>query len=85
MFAEGVSPSTTCTVVVEGDGSQWNKTFSDTHTFTELPTGTYSVRVYDSVELMGQEPAVEREVEVTGESSTPSDSIAAAPTTGDSE
>ena len=84
MFAEGVSPSTTCTVVVEGGGRQWNKTFSDTHIFTELPTGTYSVRVYDSVELMGQEPAVEREVEVTGESSTP-DSTAATPTTGDSE
>ena len=84
MFAEGVSSSTTCTVVVERGGSQWNKTFSHTHTFTDLPTGTYSVRVYDSVELMGQVPAVEKEVEVTGESSTP-DSTAATPTTGDSE
>ena len=77
VFAEGYSGDTSCTVVVEGEGGQWQKTFRGAHTFPGLPTGSYTVRVYDRERHLegsggAREPAVEREVEVTGLPPSPS-------------
>ena len=64
-------------MVVEGELGQWVETFRGTHTFSGLSTGSYTVSVYDSqqdMEERGHYPAVEREVEVTGEPPLPTSS-----------
>ena len=75
--AEGYSRDTSCTVVVEGEGGQWQVTFRGALTFPGLPTGSYTVRVYDRERHLegsggARQPAVEREVEVTGLPPSPS-------------
>ena len=71
VFAEGSPQSTTCTVVVEGEGGQWVETFRGPLAFPHLPTGNYTVSVYDG-EMGGGEPAVVTVAEVSGvPSSTP--------------
>jgi hypothetical protein len=71
VFAEGSPQNTTCTVVVEGEGGQWVETFRGPLAFPHLPTGNYTVSVYDG-EMKVQEPAVVTVAEVSGvPSSTP--------------
>ena len=65
VFAEGSSQNTTCTVVVEGEGVQWVETFRGPLAFPDLPTGTYTVSVFDG-EMEVQEPAVVTVAEVSG-------------------
>ncbi|CAI8007686.1 hypothetical protein GBAR_LOCUS5339, partial [Geodia barretti] len=75
VFAEGSPQNITCTVVVEGEGGQWVETFRGPLAFPHLPTGTYTVSVYDG-EMRDLEPAVVTVAEVSGvspsTSSTPS-------------
>ena len=65
VFAEGSPQNTTCTVVVEGEGEQWVETFRGPLAFPDLPTGTYTVSVFDG-EMEVQEPAVVTVAEVSG-------------------
>ena len=65
VFAEGSPDNTTCTVVVEGEGGQWEDTFRGPLAFPDLPTGNYTVSVYDG-EMGGGEPAVVTVAEVSG-------------------
>ena len=65
MFAEGSPQNITCTVVVEGEGGQWVETFRGPLAFPDLPTGNYTVSVYDG-EMEDQEPAVVTVAEVSG-------------------
>ena len=72
VFAEGSPHNTTCTVVVEGEGGRWVETFRGPLAFPHLPTGNYTVSVYDG-EMEEGEPAVVTVAEVpTNTSSTPS-------------
>ena len=75
VFAEGSPQNITCTVVVEGEGGQWVETFRGPLAFPHLPTGNYTVSVYDG-EMRDLEPAVVTVAEVSGvspsTSSTPS-------------
>ena len=65
VFVEGVGERSTCTVLIEGEGRQWIETFNDSYTFSDMPTGNYTVKVYDSVYGIGQEPGVERNIIIT--------------------
>ena len=73
VFAEGLSQNTTCTVVVEGEEGQWVDTSRGPLSFPDLPTGSYTVTVYDGVwEDSELEPAVVTSVEVIRQTSSPS-------------
>ena len=76
VFAEGLSQNTTCTVVVEGEEGQWVETSRGSLSFPDLPTGNYTVTVYDGVwdmvEDIGLKPAVVTSVEVIGQTNSPS-------------
>ena len=71
VFAEGSPQNITCTVVVEGEGGQWVETFRGPLAFPHLPTGTYTVSVYDGKRDMTrdqlQEPAAVLVGEVFGQ------------------
>ena len=75
-FAEGSPWNTTCRVVVAGEEETLMNTSRGPHKFTELPTGTYTVTVYDGP-MDDQEPAVVRVVEVPGKRNATSTSPSA--------
>ena len=75
MFAVGVSPNSTCTVIVEGEGSQqWNKTFRGNHTFSDLPSGSYTVRAWDKQSHLDRDAAAEKQDKIEPQAHDPEDS-----------
>ena len=85
IFAEG-SLQNTCTVVLVLDGVEQGRESSSVEmTFPDLATGLYTVLVYDrepGMEGNGWSPALEREVEVSGVTTSTTPSVPAYPTSG---
>ena len=85
-FAEG-STQTVCTVVLELDGMKNRmESFTGAMTFSGLAIGSYTLLAYDETDMEGsgyEMAAVQRTVEITGVTLTPTTSDGTTSATGE--